>query len=180
MIQNNAARCWQWRNGEKIKGRQTSDRTITPGRRWVFRRECPGQDTAFKCGDAGVSSVCSCVTAGHGFLYKSCGFGSRFPDRLLWGEEGGKADHPSQAKAQSSFLTNPAFPPFFRCVHTLDIPPPLVSVWNRAVVTTEGVRSFLSVTRSQRLAGLVWGFLLNPDSRWGRRECWNPGMQHHK
>lgn len=113
IIQNNAARCWRWRNAEKIKGCRTSDRTITPGRRWVCKLEGPGQDIALKCGDAGVSSVGSWSQLVTVSSMRVVALAATFPEWLLWGEEGETADHPVQAKAQSPFLTNPAPPPSF-------------------------------------------------------------------
>lgn len=52
---------------------------------------------------AGVSSVGSCVTAGHGFLYKSCGFGSNF-SRMVIVRESRRKSWPPFPKLKPSAL----------------------------------------------------------------------------
>ena len=100
------------------------------------------------------------------------------PERLLWGEVGGKADHPSQAKAQCSFLTKSAFF-FFLYLHAQVMPSPRFHT--KPSCRHQRDRSFLSVCHTLpevNQSGLR--VPAGPDGRWGPRERWNPGIQHHK
>lgn len=102
---------WWWRSA-KVKGCQIPDRMIMLGRRWVSRLECPGQDIALKmrwCWSVKCRQLVSQLVTVSSI--RVVALAATFSEWLLWGEVGGKADHPYQAKAQSSFLTNPAPPP---------------------------------------------------------------------
>lgn len=109
---------WWWRSA-KVKGCQIPDRMIVLGRRWVSRLECPGQDIALKmrwCWSVKCRQLVSQLVTVSSI--RVVALAATFSEWLLWGEVGGKADHPYQAKAQSSFLTNPAPPPLLVLTHS--------------------------------------------------------------
>lgn len=132
IILNNAAHCDTTVTQSQGRGGQIADKGGSHHEERVLSAAGRRRD-----GDAGVSSVGSRVTAAHGFLRNSRGFGSRLfrtsPVRGSWKR---KAD-PPPAEAQSSFLTAP--PPFF--------PPPCPFFCMKSNCRHQLSRSFLSVRR---------------------------------
>ena len=105
--------------------------------------------------DAGVSSAGSCVTAGHGFLYKSCGFGSHFSRMVIVRSSRRKGWPLSPKLEHRALFLQTQLLSFFFCFSTYTTPkscPPPAFTRDRAVVTSQAVLSSTSVTLGRRFA----------------------------